>query len=93
MFVGTTYTTFSPYVSLTRGMLETILYRFADTKDTAKSTFEDVDPNEYYSAPIAWASGNGYVNGIGDNIFDPLGLATRAETAKIMKLVAELLKQ
>ena len=65
-------------------MLVTILYRFDGATDTEKATFVDVDPNEYYSAPIAWAAKNGYVNGIGENKFAPEANITRQDLATII---------
>ncbi len=84
LFVGTTDTTFSPNNNLTRGMLVTILYRFAGATDTEKATFDDVKSTEYYSAPIAWAAKNGFVNGIGDNKFAPDANITRQDLATII---------
>jgi hypothetical protein len=84
LFKGTTETTFEPNKNLTRGMLVTILYRYAKATDTEKATFVDVNPNEYYSAPIAWAAKNGYVNGVGENKFEPDSNITRQDLATII---------
>ena len=84
MFNGTSENTFEPNKNITRGMLVTVLYRYAKATETEKSTFDDVDPDMYYSAPIAWAAKNGFVNGVGDNKFDPDANITRQDLATII---------
>ncbi len=84
LFKGTTNTTFEPNRHLTRGMLVTVLYRYVGATDTEKSTFDDVDPDMYYSAPIAWAAKHGYVLGIGENKYNPDANITRQDLATIM---------
>ena len=84
LFVGTPETEFSPNQNLTRGMLVTVLYRLAGATDTQTSEFDDVDSKEYYSAPVAWASKSGFVNGVGDNKFSPESEITREDLATII---------
>lgn len=55
--------TFGPNVGLTRGMTVTILYRMEGEPDAGISSFDDVDPSEYYADAVAWAFENGIVNG------------------------------
>ena len=50
---------FGPNVGLTRGMTVTILYRMEGEPDAGISSFDDVDPSEYYADAVAWAFENG----------------------------------
>ena len=84
LFSGMTETEFGPNIKITRGMLVTVLYKFANGKEIGLSDFEDVDKEEYYSAPIAWATKNGFVSGIGDNKFAPDANVTRQDLATIL---------
>ena len=62
---GTTSTTFSPKMKLTRGMLVTILHNMEGKPNVSgKSKFPDVqNTNEYYYSAVKWASKNNIVNG------------------------------
>ena len=84
LFSGISKTEFGPNIKITRGMLVTVLYKFANGKEIGLSDFEDVDKEEYYSAPIAWATKNGFVSGIGDNKFAPDANVTRQDLATIL---------
>lgn len=82
---GTSDTTFSPNGTTTRGMIVTILYRQAGSPEAAAwSPFQDVDPNQYYAAPIAWAAWNGIVNGKTATSFGPNDPITREQMAAIL---------
>lgn len=82
---GTSDTTFSPNGTTTRGMIVTILYRQAGGPEAAAwSPFQDVDPNQYYAAPIAWAAWNGIVNGKTATSFGPNDPITREQMAAIL---------
>ena len=91
LFNGMTETTFGPNISMTRGMIVTVLYRHAKAEDTKTSTFDDVKSTMYYSAPIAWAAENGIVNGIGDNLFAPDKEITREQLAAILHRYAKFM--
>lgn len=84
LFNGTSETTFEPNHNLTRGMLVTVLYRLSGATETEKSDFTDVEEGAYYSTPIAWASKNEFVNGIGDNQFNPDADISRQDLATII---------
>ncbi len=85
LFYGTTDTTFTPDGSMTRGMLVTVLYRLEGNPETAAgNSFSDVDPGEYYAQPISWASSNGIVNGMGNDMFYPGNNTTREQIAAIL---------
>ncbi len=53
---GTTPTTFSPERSLTRAQFATFLWRFAGEPQSVDGalTFEDVEPDSYYSEAVGW---------------------------------------
>ena len=65
-------------------MLVTVLYRFAKATSKEKTVFNDVNESMYYYTPIAWAAKNEYVNGTGDNSFNPDAYITRQDLATII---------
>ena len=84
MMNGTGETTFPPDSPLTRGMIVTVLYRLENEPAVGESTFTDVDDGMYYAAPIAWAAGNGIVNGFPDGTFGPEDSVTREQMSAIL---------
>ena len=81
---GTGENTFSPYLSTTRGMIVTILYRLEGEPEVAGTCpFTDVAPGSYYEDAIIWAARNDIVNGMGDGIFAPDENITREQLAAI----------
>lgn len=84
LFNGTSSTTFSPNVTMTRGMLVTVLWRSAGQPETGFSSFSDVPANAYYAKAVAWANSNNVVNGVGNNRFNPDGTITREQMATIL---------
>ncbi|WP_028828972.1 S-layer homology domain-containing protein [Proteocatella sphenisci] len=82
---GTSDTTFSPSLAMTRGMLVTALGRLSevDTKAYTISSFTDVKSNSPYSPYIEWAYSKGIIQGIGNNKFAPDRAITREEIAVI----------
>ena len=85
LFDGTSPTTFEPDSNMTRAMLVTVLWRL-DGKPAPKSmnSFKDVPSGQWYTEAVAWASENGVVDGVGNNLFDPDGNVTREQIAAIM---------
>ena len=85
LFDGTSPTTFDPDSNMTRAMLVTVLWRL-DGKPAPKSmnSFKDVPGGQWYTEAVAWASENGVVDGVGNNLFDPDGNVTREQIAAIM---------
>lgn len=79
---GISSSEFAPGLSLTRGMMVTILGKL-DGADTSGKTsgFSDVKKTAYYSPYVAWAAENGIVNGAGGNLFKPERSITREEMA------------
>ena len=82
---GTSPTTFDPDSNMTRAMLVTVLWRL-DGNPAPKSmnSFKDVPGGQWYTEAVAWASENGVVDGVGNNLFDPDGNVTREQIAAIM---------
>jgi uncharacterized repeat protein (TIGR02543 family) len=85
LMVGTSATEFSPNISLTRGMLVTVLHRLAgEPAAGGGSGFSDVSEGLWYSKAVAWARENGIVSGVGNNIFAPNDSITREQAATIL---------
>ena len=53
--------------------------------------YEDI--SEYAVNALAWAVSEGLVNGMGDNTLQPVGTATRAQTATILMRYSENVAQ
>ena len=70
---GTSATTFSPDMTVTRGQAVTFLWRAAGQPKHSMSVnpFTDVDPSAYYYDAVLWAVQQGITNGISDNAFGP----------------------
>jgi hypothetical protein len=87
---------FDPGSLLTRQQLATILYRYASykgydvTADTDLSAYTDADSvSDYARAAMAWANGNGLINGTTTTTLTPAGSATRAQVAAILMRFCE----
>ncbi|NLK36607.1 MAG: S-layer homology domain-containing protein, partial [Epulopiscium sp.] len=91
LFSGTSATTFSPNMAMTRGMFVTTLGRLenADVSAYTKSSFSDVKSDAYYMGYIEWANKNNVVTGVGDNKFAPEQSITREQMAVIMSNYAK----
>lgn len=82
---------FGPEDPITREQMATILYRYVEHKgyDTAiagsLSIFSDASKVSSFAVEgMTWAVGSGLINGIGNNLLDPQGSATRAQMATIL---------
>ena len=88
---------FGPNDDITREQLAAILYRYAQYKGmTAVSLeenligFSDHEKISGYAVQaMNWAIGQKLINGVGDNILDPQGNATRAQAAMILMRFCE----
>ena len=97
LFGGISETEFVPYMSITRGMVVTVLHRLENSPEAAAgNTFADVEPDAYYANSVAWAEesmrwavGSGIITGRGSTV-DPSGNATRAETAAMIQRLTEI---
>lgn len=82
LFSGTAADTFSPNMNITRGMVVTVLYQLAGRPAVSGTGgFTDVPADAYYATPVAWATANGVVAGMGDNQFAPSSNITREQLA------------
>lgn len=85
LMIGTSDLTFSPEMTLTRGMVVTILWRINGSPVVNYAMdFTDVSPDDYYAEAVRWAQSEKIVNGIGDKLFDPDSPVTREQLAAII---------
>ena len=88
---GTSETTFSPFEVCNRTTVVTFLWRYmGEPEATASSGFSDVPAGAWFEAPINWAVEEGITNGIGNNLFDVLGVCNRVQVVTFLhRLMAE----
>ncbi|MBQ3103551.1 MAG: S-layer homology domain-containing protein [Oscillospiraceae bacterium] len=88
----------NPGASVTRQQLVTLLYRYALSKgydvsvgeDTNILSYDDVfDAAEYAIPAFQWACGAGVINGTTESTLSPLGTATRAQFAVMLRRFTE----
>ena len=86
LYSGTSANTFSPDVSMTRGMFVTVLHRLDGLSATGEGgMFSDVrDPSQYYYDAVTWANASGIVTGYEDGTFRPNDSITREQMAVTM---------
>ncbi len=85
LFNGTEATLFSPEMTMTRGMLVTVLYRLDGNPEVlGNSEFTDVAEDAYYARAVKWASDHEIVLGVGDGLFAPNEIITREQLVTIM---------
>lgn len=85
LFSGTGEHTFSPELSMTRGMLATVLYRMAGKPAAVSDVgFSDVARNQYYADAVKWAAENEVVTGITGDSFAPEARITREQLAVML---------
>ncbi|HIT32543.1 MAG TPA: S-layer homology domain-containing protein [Candidatus Enterenecus stercoripullorum] len=90
LMVGTTATTFSPGTGSTRGMLITILYRYAGSPQVqGDMPFSDVAENAFYHDAVLWAFQNNIAQGVGAGTFGPSELITREQLAAFLYRYAQ----
>ncbi len=88
LFNGTGDTTFSPNAPMTRAMFVQVLsnktsnYNKADW--SGKSSFSDVNKNQWYASAVEWAYRAGLISGMGEGKFAPETNVTREQMAVIM---------
>ena len=89
-FEGTSDTTFSPYLSTTRGMIATVLWRMEQTPNFSSATiFRDVLQGKWYYVGVTWAQENDIVKGYGNGKFGPNDNITREQLASILYRYAQ----
>lgn len=78
--VGVSDREFGPDVTMSRAMIVTVLYRFADEPAVSgASDFSDVAAGEWYSDAVIWGAEKGIVAGYDDKTFRPDKAVTREE--------------
>ncbi len=90
LMTGTGTGKFSPYDSLTRGMLVSILYNLSGETVKHYSSFGDVSQQDYYAYGVAWAEEKGIVSGYADGTFRPNQSISREELAIIFYQYAKV---
>ncbi len=76
---------FSPELSLSRGMLVTILWRQQGSPAATQSAgYSDVAAGQWYEAAVNWASANGIVGGYDDGRYGPNDPITREQFVTIL---------
>lgn len=79
---------FGPDDNITREQLAVMLWRYSGSPAVANKElqFNDADQiSDYALDALLWAVENGIINGKGNGILDPKGLATRAQVAQMLK--------
>lgn len=86
LFQGTSPTTFSPDLSMTRSMFVTVLGRMENIDPTQAdaSGFMDVPEDAYYAGYVGWAARSGIVAGVSDSVFEPERGISRQEICTIV---------
>lgn len=92
LFQGITETKFGPHITMTRGMLVTVLYRLEGEPavDGQTQPFTDVDAGRYYGDAITWAANSGVVSGVTDTRFAPEAAVTREQMVTVLYRYAGL---
>lgn len=88
---------FGPNDPITREQMATILYRYAQYKEYETVITRDVSSftdgaavSSYAVEPMNWAVGTGLLSGVGNNMLNPTGNATRAQVATILMRFCDL---
>lgn len=77
---GTSATTFSPDMAVSRAQMVTFLWRaHGSPKATGANPFTDVSTSDYYYDAVLWAVANGVTNGTSATTFSPDAPVTRAQ--------------
>ncbi len=85
LIFGTTNTTFSPHMPITRSMVVTILWRTENKPMINDSIpFYDVTEGEYYTEAVRWAVHNDIVSGYSNIKFAPEDSITREQMAAML---------
>ncbi len=87
LFYGTSDTTFSPQMAITRGMFITVIGRMANADNTlpAQTKFSDVDANQYYAPYVKWGSENNIIAGMSETSYAPNTMIRREDMLRILQ--------
>lgn len=79
LMMGVDVGSFAPNMTLSRGMLATVLWRVQGSPYVKEAApFNDLT-QDWYKMPVAWAAKNGIVNGVGNGRFAPEDDITREQ--------------
>ena len=91
---GTNKYTFSPYLTMNRGMMVTLLYRMAGAPEPeGENLFADVPEDAWYRDAVVWALEDGLTNGIGEDLFGPEMTLTREQLATFLYRYEEITEE
>ena len=79
--------TFGPEAVLTRSQMATVLWRLAGGPGADTSVlagWPDLDAGAFYAEAVAWALGEGVINGYADGTFGPEDALTREQAACVL---------
>lgn len=82
--VGTGQGRFSPDRPVTRAEVATFLHRMDGEPDGGSEPFHDVQPGDFFAAPVAWMASSGITTGTSSILFSPDRAVTRAELATFL---------
>lgn len=93
LFLGTSETTFSPNIAMSRAMLVTVLYRMAGELNVKgqDNPFSDVEAGQWYTDAVIWAASNGITAGYGDGTFGTGDEITREDLCVMLMRFMELM--
>ncbi len=86
---GTSDSQFSPFATLSRGMLAQILYNLAGRPETGDSSFQDVPQDAWYYQAVTWAVEAGVLSGASETAFLPNQVCSREQTALVLRQFAK----
>ena len=90
LMLGTSKTLFSPYGTVTRGMMATILWRMEGSlAPKGENSFTDVEAGRWYADAITWTTENGIFAGYSMDKFGPDDPITREQLTAIFYRYAD----
>ena len=93
LLIGTSATEFSPDNNMSRAMVAAVLFRLSGSHTVDDSLiFSDVEPGQWYTDAIIWASANAIINGINNGEFGTNHDVSREEIAVVLQRFAEMIK-
>lgn len=93
LFSGTSATTFSPDMTMSRAMMAMVFYRMAGSPAVSGTdSFTDTAKDSWYSTAVTWAAQQGVISGYGDGRFGPDDPVTREQMVTILHSYAESCK-
>lgn len=85
LYNGVSDSKFGVNDAMTRAMLVTVLHRLGGTPNAkTENSFADIKGHTWYTDAVSWASAEGIVNGVDNDIFNPDGKVTREQIATIL---------